>query len=551
MSMQYEKFKNKAFLVFGDLARECPEFDDARMLVASSEATASLVKNDVYKTIDTKWIDAIEKALPSLDAIIRNPIVAIEDVDEVLPVELSRHISEKSVKHLAQHTNLILDVKDGEIIPQKILNVYHDETFLTYENKFINTLLLRLYTFVDMRYKALAYSCSREQNYRFSYATNFEHRDNIDAGRSTAKVTLNIELTSPFNNEQEGEKVKDSYALAVERIAKINSALTSYRASAFVEKMGKNYIRPPVIRTNAILKNKNFKECLTLWEFIDGFNAVGYSVRSDAEVQMPADNFISDIYSSVAFQYVDFYNGVTLSENNRLLSTKHLFETVPEFEPTIADEYLEDYVVYDSEYKKSVPVTRFLNNKKNLSDDEKRIAEAITVALRADEIITSQLEKQEALKKKAKEEKKIAEKKAEKKRLIAEEKARLIEEKRQRSLERKRIAEEKRLQKELLRLELEAREAEEKRKAIEEKRAMLLEKSKKKKGDGSPVAKKNFSDFKSYFGKAKNKTPEFTFQGEPSIENVPVIPFTRESYYEMSRRKKKRVVLDTLKDYKK
>ena len=105
------------------------------MLVGSGESSANLKRSVVHKSIETEWIDRVEAALPYIDTFIRHPYSAIEDVDEILPVEISRHITEKSIKHLAQHTHLILKVEGDEITPSKILNVYHDETLLTYENK--------------------------------------------------------------------------------------------------------------------------------------------------------------------------------------------------------------------------------------------------------------------------------------------------------------------------------------------------------------------------------------------------------------------------------
>ncbi len=135
MNKNYEKFRQEAFSALRGLAKECPEFSDAEMLVASAETTASLKRNTVHKNIDIEWIEKIEAALPYIDIIVRFPKVAIEDVDEILPVELSKHITEKTIKHLAQHTNFILDITDeGDVIPQKLLNVFHDETVLTYEN---------------------------------------------------------------------------------------------------------------------------------------------------------------------------------------------------------------------------------------------------------------------------------------------------------------------------------------------------------------------------------------------------------------------------------
>ena len=83
MNKLYEEIKSKAQSAFKSLAKECVQFDDARMLLGAASASTSLTRSKTSKTIDTDWVDKIEAALPVLDMIIRNPSVAIEDVDEV------------------------------------------------------------------------------------------------------------------------------------------------------------------------------------------------------------------------------------------------------------------------------------------------------------------------------------------------------------------------------------------------------------------------------------------------------------------------------------
>ena len=138
MANKYEEFREKAHSAFHELAKQSADYADARMLLGAAETNTALRRRTVRRSIDTEWIDKIEAALPALDLVVRNPFVAIEDEEEVVAVELTRRISEKSVKHLAQHTNLIREINGDEITPSHILNVYHEETYLTYENKFIN-----------------------------------------------------------------------------------------------------------------------------------------------------------------------------------------------------------------------------------------------------------------------------------------------------------------------------------------------------------------------------------------------------------------------------
>ena len=451
MNNFYEEVRSRAFSAFRSLAKDFAPFDDAAMLVGSADTQVSLTRSKIVKTIDTEWLDRIEDAIPALDTIIRNPSVAIEDVDEILPVELSKHITEKSIKHLAQHTNFILDVQGDEITPLKILNVFHEETALTYENKFVNTLLSRLSAFVDKRLRTLNSASGIEMDYRFDYKTEFEHLLKDDGGRNSARINLRIELTSPLGREMSESdiEVNERYITNLNRLKRINMALISYRSSAFAEKLGKNYVRPPVIRTNAILKNKNLRQCLDLWEYIESYDRVGYSFIGDTYYELPSADFVGDMYSGIALQYLFLYSSLEdADENNRLISEKHLFETMPEFDDDITNEELEDYMVYDSEYKKTVPVSRLMNNRKKLSEDERRIRQAILIALRADEIINEEILREEAEQRRLAREKRLAEE-AEAKRLAeeaerlrAEEEARrLAEEEARRAEEAARLAE--------------------------------------------------------------------------------------------------------------
>ncbi len=550
MSVQYDHFRSKAFSAFQQIARECPEFADAQMLVGSANATAHLLSESISKSIDVSWVEAIERALPALDTVVRTPSIIIEDVDELLPVELSRHINSRSLRHLSQHTNLIQAIDGDDVTPQKILNVYHDETYLTYENKFVNTLLSRLYAFVDKRYKILVGSSGTERNFKLDYSTEFVHHANEDAGKNTARVQLHIELTTP-SDDSDQQELNIRYHDAIQRVERIVLALQSYQSSPFAEQLGRNYIRPPVIRTNAILKNKNLKECLTLWEYIEGFDKVGYTIRSEKEVEMPADTYISDLYSSVALQYVNFYNSVVQGEGNRLLSKARLEETAPEFQTDAALLEIENFQVYDTQYQKMIPVSNLLSSRRKLSQDEKRICDAIAIALKADEQITQELERRRLEAERLAQELRLAEER----RLREEEEARIAEEKRilaeqlaaQQEAERIRLAEEQRL-----REEEEARIAQEKRILAEQRDREQAERIRQKleayaaslDAQRKPVADtyqaKNTPKQKR--GGTKQAVPEYVFAGEDPRGCKVIIPYSRAEYSGMSRKKKKRVL---------
>ena len=101
-------------------------FAAARALLLSGEKTVSFNRKIIEKNIDSSWLTEIEKALPHLDTVIRNPRNTIKEVEEIVPIAMSRKITVESIKHLGQHTDLIQDIdkKTGKITPSKILNIH-------------------------------------------------------------------------------------------------------------------------------------------------------------------------------------------------------------------------------------------------------------------------------------------------------------------------------------------------------------------------------------------------------------------------------------------
>ncbi len=611
MNSDYEKFRDKAFSALNSLAKEFPSLDDANMLLGASEVHATLQKRNIFKSIDIDWIETIEHYLPYLDIIIRSPSVAIAEVEEVLPVELSKHISDRSIKHLAQHTNYILDIKDdGDVVPQKILNVYRDETFLTYENKFVNTLLQRLSSFIEKRYKVLMGGSGSERTYKLDYETEFLHNLSEEGGRNTAKINFSIELTSPVigGGDAASNEINANYKDAIDRLSRINGIVMSYQTSEFQQKLGKNYIHPPVIRTNAILKNKNLKECLNLWEFIESYDKVGYAMRLDRDMEMPSANYVSDLYRTIALQYVNFYNGVTENEGNRLLATKRIFDIEPEFESNIFEETSREYNINDSEYRNIIPLS-VASQKKKLSEDEKKISVAIEIALKADELIIEARRRAEEERRRAEEEarrkaeeeaRRIAEeearRKAEEERLKAEEEARRrAEEEARRAAEEeaRRKAEEERLraEEEKRRAEEEARriaeeearriaEEEARRRAEEEERLLRLEaerllreaeeraRAEEEARKARILRQKQIAEIKAqnrlideiiaYSPEGSRESPfvrafgegalsgSFMFLGDTPLPAQATLPYTRDQYLTMPRKMKKRVRDDAI-----
>ena len=60
------------------------------------------------------------------------------------------------------------------------------------------------------------------------------------------------------------------------------------------------------MRTNAILKNKYFNECLALWEFIESYEDAGYGITVSETVKDVPDEYVKEIYALAAQNYLVF-----------------------------------------------------------------------------------------------------------------------------------------------------------------------------------------------------------------------------------------------------
>ena len=110
---------------FQDIIQHLDEdelFATLNQAVHASRNTFAVNKKLMQKAIDVSWVEAIENGLIHVDNVIRNPRRTIVDVEEVVPIALSKKITVESVKHLAQHTDYIqsVDKKTGRITKTSI-----------------------------------------------------------------------------------------------------------------------------------------------------------------------------------------------------------------------------------------------------------------------------------------------------------------------------------------------------------------------------------------------------------------------------------------------
>lgn len=209
------------------------------------------------------WIDKMEDTIQYLDNILRAPTRLIINEEEVVKIEKIKKITVDSIKHLSKNAAFIDEVEEnGDVKPGKLLNVFKEETFNTYENRFIYTLILRMIAIIKKEKQKMLKSAKG--------TSGLEHKKIDYKGSSyngKEKVDVQILLTAT----SEAEEQKDEMRKQLERIKALEKdviALTLTNTFTTLEKQGVTQISPPLKKNNVILKNVNFQYAAKLWDFL-------------------------------------------------------------------------------------------------------------------------------------------------------------------------------------------------------------------------------------------------------------------------------------------
>ncbi len=257
----------------------------------------------LIKSIDEDWISAIEEALPSLHHVVMNPRKFIEEDREVVNIAMARNITTESLKHLTQHSDLIdkYDMEDGTVIPNRILNVFKEESLNIYENRFVCTLIAELQHFVNKRYNVIF------ENTKDELGAFFEMESRVDNYTETVDYKLSVKVKdkqSDFENEKDND---DIFA----RLIRIHRQVNGLASTEFINEM-RSYapVKHPIVKTNAIKKNMYYKACQKLWNFIYSYNKVGYTVNLVKKEPIITRDFEKDIYDSFIWNYAMIHNQI-------------------------------------------------------------------------------------------------------------------------------------------------------------------------------------------------------------------------------------------------
>ena len=250
---------------------------------ASIKSEYSLVSDYEKVETDFAWLDIMEDTIMYLDNILRNPNRFIVNEEEVVKVEQAKRITVESIKHLSKHTNFIQEIEDnGDVRPSKVLNVNKDESYNTYENRLIYTLINNMRTYLDMKEKDFVDASTLKDDKRCEY--------NAATKIGAEKININLLITARTNYaEANAQKNGLSVSQRFEKLKLRVSDLTNMPVYVSLAKEHVAKIIPPVKKTNLILKNTNFQYAMKLWDFLQA------NMKDDTHREKDKKNLKNDV----------------------------------------------------------------------------------------------------------------------------------------------------------------------------------------------------------------------------------------------------------------
>ena len=312
-------------------------------MVQAGSNTLAQSRQVLHKVVDERWLTTIEGSLDAINNIIDKPRRFVTTNEEVVPVALAKKISAESVRHLSMNTQFIASSEDGEIHPTRILNVSTEESYDLYENRFIYHLIQRLVTFIDKRTDVIFWSTGDEKRNRMSMESKVE--DGYE------EIQYKIEMTIK-NRQSFAENDSDNMDVFM-RIDRVRRLVMALRGSAFCSLMaGCSKVHSPIQRTNLMMKDPNYRTCYKLWQFLESYDEVGYSIEEINTSMEFDEEYLFQLYTNLITNYTVFKSLMESDPRNVEEIGEPRKVIKPKFIKKIIEQEVDDYNLPDVEIKR-------------------------------------------------------------------------------------------------------------------------------------------------------------------------------------------------------
>ena len=272
---QYHRAAKRFHEALGE-SKEIRHLRDALMRAGTESEKLAGVYFDV--TIEEDWIARIERAIPHLEAAIREDRQFIKSEGNITSIERVRKVSRSSVEHLARHSEMITHVPDeGEdLVPDK-LQVYENESkYDVYENRVLYMVLCCTRDFLDYRFVKISQAWNEK-----AMATSCDKTIRATGG----KLTFELRLTDKTGGMTEDE---DALARKIARIEAATGEIATLLAMPLMKEVAHSpMVTPPITRTNVLRMDQHFKEVVDLYDFLSTYTGDGFTITRHENTRTP------------------------------------------------------------------------------------------------------------------------------------------------------------------------------------------------------------------------------------------------------------------------
>lgn len=313
-------------------------------MIQAGDNTLQQKNRVLHKVVDERWLATVEEGIESIFNIVDKPRRFIKTSEEVVPVALAKKITADSVKHLSQNTQFINQNAAGEIQPTKVLNITTEESFDLYENRFVYHLIQRLFAFVDKRTDVIFWSTGDETCNVMSMESKVDD--------AYEEISYKVEMT--IKNRQSYVENDTDHMDLFKRIDRVRRMSRTLRQSAFCEIMkGCAKVYSPIQRTNLMMKDPDYRTCYKLWQFIEGYDEVGYTIEEQDSALQFDEEYLLQMYINFITNYTVFKSLLEADPRKMTeIATEKRPPVKPKFVKKIEEQIVEDRDIPEVEIRK-------------------------------------------------------------------------------------------------------------------------------------------------------------------------------------------------------
>ena len=313
-------------------------------MIQAGDNTLQQKNRVLHKVVDEQWLNVVEEGISAIFNIVDKPRRFITTSEEVVPVALAKKITADSVRHLSQNTQYINTNAAGEIQPTHILNVTTEESYDLYENRFVYHLIQRLFAFVDKRTDVIFWATGDETCNVMSMESKVDD--------AYEEISYKVEMTIK-NRQSLVENDEDNMDI-FKRIDRVRRLSRTLRTSSFCDLMnGCARVRSPIQRTNLMMKDLDYRKCYQLWQFIENYDEVGYTIEERDTALQFDEEYLLQMYTNMITNYTVFKSLLESDPRKMTEIAEEKREPVkPKFIKEIKEEIVEDRNIPDVEIRR-------------------------------------------------------------------------------------------------------------------------------------------------------------------------------------------------------